>query len=205
MNGKALALALDLEPTEKIQPFSNADGRSAVVAGYSVGSNSVLVQSAIQYRPPGSPVWWVRLDPRQVGDGPSYMIESSMASRFLPLAIPAVPSDAELKAESAASVARHAAVSDQLDEADLNYWIQSYLDDTASSIREAPGVFGSAVGSIASGGIRAVTGVVGGAAGAFYGGLPFWMQVGIPVVFVLAGVAGAAAIVRRVPHFTPGA
>lgn len=205
MTGKALARVLGLESSEKIQPFANADGRSAVVAGYSVGDRSVLVQSSIQYRPPGSPVWWVRLDPRQPGDGPSYMIESSMAARFVPLVIPAVPSHAELKSESSASMERHAQLADQLSESDLSYWIQGYLDDTTSSVREAPGVFGTAVGAIASGGIRAVTGVVGGAAGAFYGGLPFWLQVGIPVAFVLAGVAGAAAIVRRVPTFKPGA
>ena len=197
MNGRTLARTLGYDFDRKIHGLDNSDGRSAVVAGYSVGPGSVLVQSSTQLRPPGSPVWWTRLDPRQVGDGPSYLIESSMAARFVPLVVPPVPSAAELETETALRIARGNALAEELDESDLDYWLRAYWDDTTSSIREAPGVFGSAVGAIASGGIRAVTGVVGGAAGAFYGGLPFWLQVGIPVALVLAGVAGAA--VNRSP------
>lgn len=201
--GEELASILDVFQ-EGIHRFGEDDGRAAVVAGYTVGDRSVLVQGPIQLRPPGSKTWWIRVDPRHTLDGPSYLIPSRVAARFQPLVVPPVPDDAELSSEGALFKEQMARVSAELEESDLRYWREARTADLVSSVKGAPGVLGSAVGGIAGGALRAVTGLLGGAAGAFYGALPFWVQVALPVVVVGAGVAGAVAVVRKVPSIKIG-
>lgn len=203
ISGEELASILDVFQ-EGIHRFDEDDGRAAVVAGYTVGANSVLVQGPIQLRAPGSPTWYVRVDPRHTLDGPSYLIPSKVAARFVPLVVPRVPDAAELSSEGALFKEQAQRVRAELEESDLRYWREARTSDLASSVAEAPGVLGSALGGIAGGALRAVTGLLGGAAGAFYGALPFWLQVAVPVVVVGAGVAGAVAVVRRVPSIKIG-
>lgn len=180
------------------------DGRASVVAAYTIGANSPLVQAQIQLRPPGTPTWWIRVDPRHPLDGPSYLIPSEVAARFSELVVPPVPDAAELSSEGALFKEQVRKVSAELEESDLRYWREARTADLVSSVKGAPGVLGSAVGGIAGGALRAVTGLLGGAAGAFYGALPLWVQVALPVVVVGAGVAGAVAVVRKVPSIKIG-
>ena len=189
MTGERLARILGAN--RALNVFGPSDGRAAVVAGYAVGPGAVLAADPMQRRPPGSPFWWVKVGPSLPGDGPSYLIPADVAARFLPFSVPRVPDADALADESERYGKERARVSAELDASDLDYWVRGYTDDTVSSVREAPGVLGSWVG----GTIRGVTTVLGGAAGAFYGSLPLWAQVLIPVVALGASAYGAARVV----------
>lgn len=167
------------------------DGPAAVVAAYCRGASPIF-RVGIQSRPAGSSFWVVDVDPIKAGDGPGYRIPSRVAERFGLAVLPPVPDAATLEAEGAS-------LSAQLDAADAAYardesarfW-RGVREDVGSSIVEAPGVFGNAVGSVAGGAVRAVTSLAGGAAGALYGALPPIVQVLLPVgvvsVLAFAGV-----------------
>lgn len=204
MNGIDLASILRL-PVSGLHYLDETDGRSSVVAGYTTGASSLLVQGPILYRPPGSSIWLVRVDPRRAGDGPSYMIDASVAARFVPLTVPPVPGLGDRLREDLNAAATFTRTQLDLNEADTRYWKSAAVADFKEELGAAPGRLATFYGNVAGGAIRTVSSIAGGAAGAFYGALPFWLQVSIPAVVALAGVAGAAAIVRRVPAFTPGA
>jgi hypothetical protein len=201
ISGRQIAEAIDVSQ-DGIHGLD--DGRASVVAAYTIGGNSPLIQAPIQLRPPGTSTWWIRVDPRHTLDGPSYLIPSSVAARFSDLVVPPVPDEAQLSSESALFKEQMRRVGAELEESDLRYWHEARTADLVASVKGAPGVLGSAVGGIAGGALRAVTGLLGGAAGAFYGALPVWVQVALPVVVVGAGVAGAVAIVRKVPSIKIG-
>lgn len=204
MNGIDLASTLRL-PASGLHYLDETDGRASVVAGYTTGRSSLLVQGPILYRPPGSSIWLVRVDPRRAADGPSYMIDASVAARFVPLTVPPVPGLEDRLREDLNAAATFTRTQLDLNEADTKYWKSAAVTDFKEELGAAPGRLATFYGNVAGGAIRTVSSIAGGAAGAFYGALPFWLQVGIPAVVALAGVAGAAAIVRRVPSFTPGA
>jgi hypothetical protein len=201
--GRRIAEALDVSE-DGIHAFDETNGKAAVVAAYTVGDNSPLVQAAIQFRPPGSPIWFIRVDPRFTGDGPSYLIPSETAARFTPLVVPRVPSEAELSSEGALFKDQALRVAAELDESDLTYWNTARTTDLTDAVRGAPSVLGGFLGGVAGFGVRSVTALVGGAAGAFYGALPAWVQIGLPVLVIGAGVAGAVAVARKVPSIKIG-
>lgn len=204
MNGIDLASALRF-PARGLHYIDETDGRSSVVAGYTTGGSSLLVQGPTLYRPPGSSIWLVRVDPRKPGDGPSYMIDAAVAGRFVPLVVPPVPGLQERLQEDVNAATVFTKTQADLNEADTAYWKSAAVTDFKDELGRAPGRLATFYGDVAGGAIRTVSSIAGGAAGAFYGALPFWLQVGIPAAIALAGVAGAAAIVRRLPSFKPGA
>lgn len=166
------------------------DGPAAVVAAYCRGASPIF-RVGVQSRPAGSAFWVVDVDPIKAGDGPGYRIPSRVAERFGIAVLPPVPDPATLEAESAS-------LSAQLDAADAAYALdesarfwRGLKEDVGSSIVEAPGVLGNAVGSVAGGAVRAVTSLAGGAAGALYGSLPPVVQIIIPVgIFSVLAFAG---------------
>lgn len=202
MTGRELAESLNLPERGLIAVDG---GPASVVAGYTVGSSSVLVQGDGQVRRPGSQVWRVRIDPRTPGDGPSYLVPSEIAGRFVPLVVPRVPDQMALESERSSWV--NAAGKAALDDvtAELGYWPRAVKEDAESIPGAAAQNLGRWTGAAASTAIRGVTAVLGGAAGAFYGSLPWWVQVGIPVAVVGVGVAGAVAIVRNIRGPAAGA
>lgn len=189
MTGNQLARQLGVSATSGRVDLP--DGPAAVVAAYCRGASPIF-RVGVQSRPAGSAVWFVDVDPVRAGDGPGYRIPSRVAERFGLAVLPRVPDAATLEAEGAS-------LSAQLDAADAAYardesarfW-RGIREDVGSSIVEAPGVLGNAVGSVAGGAVRAVTSIAGGAAGALYGALPPFVQVLIPVglasVLAFAGV-----------------
>ena len=204
MTGIDLATALNVEP-RGLHYFDESDGRSAVVGGYTVGQSSLLSVGSILYRPPGSAVWLVRCDPRVPGDGPSYMIAVSVAARYRPLVSPPVPDLQARLAEDRSTATAFTRTQIALNESESRYWKQAAVSDLVDVTTGAPGAFAGGAGWLAGKAISAVTGVIGAGAGAFYGSLPFWIQVGIPILIAGAGLAGAAAVVRSVRTLAPGA
>lgn len=196
MNGLDLARALNVEP-RGLHYFDPTDGRSAVVGGYTVGRNSLLVQAPVLARPPGSSVWLVRCDPRTPGDGPSYMIDVATARRFVtgPPSPPVPPLEARM-GEHRQREADWTRTQLDLNAGEDRYWIQSTVGDAVDTLADAPRVFAAGAGWVAGQSIKAVTGALGGAAGAFYGALPWWVQVGIPVGVAALGVAGVVTLAR---------
>lgn len=173
------------------------DGPAAVVAAYCRGASPIF-RVGVQSRPAGSSSWVVDVDPIKAGDGPGYRIPSRVADRFGLAVRPPVPDAATLEAESA-SLSAQLDAADALFERDesARFW-RGLREDVGTSIVEAPGVLGYAVGSVAGGAVRAVTSLVGGAAGALYGSLPVLVQIAIPVGIAGVLVAGAVRAARGV-------
>lgn len=197
MNGRQLATEMGF-PTSGLHYLDESDGRSAVVAGYTTGRSSLLVQSPIFYRPPGSSIWLVRCDPRETGDGPSYMIDAQIAERFSARQspIPPVPDLAGRLAEDRGAAANFTKNQLELNESETRYWQTVAIADFKEEASLAPGRLAGFYARVAGAGIKTVSGLIGTAAGAFYGTLPFWVQVMIPVTVVGVGVAGAVSVVR---------
>lgn len=203
MTGRQIALTLGF-PTRGLHYVDETDGRAAVIGGYTTGDRSTLIQGQILYRPPGSSIWLVRVDPRETGDGPSYMIDAAVAGRFVPLVVPPVPSLDDRLRENQRFADTFTRTQVELNEADMSYWQSAAVTDFKSELSQAPKRLGKFYGGIAGGAVKLVSEVAGGAAAAFYGSLPFWLQVGIPVAIVGAGVAGAVAVVRAAPKVSIG-
>lgn len=190
-------LATQLGTAGQTRRVELSDGPAAVVAAYCRG-RSPLFRVGIQSRPAGSAFWFVDVDPTAAGDGPGYRIPGRVAERFGLAVRLQVPDAATLEAESAS-------LSAQLDAADAaferdesaRFW-RGLREDVGTSIVEAPGVLGAAVGSVAGGAVRAVTSLAGSAAGALYGGLPVLVQIAIPVGIAGVLVAGAVRAARGV-------
>ena len=197
MNGRRLATEMGFPPSG-LHYIDESDGRSSVVAGYTTGRSSLLVQSPIFYRPPGSSIWLVRCDPRETGDGPSYMIDAVIAERFSarPSSIPPVPDLAGRLAEDRGAAANFTKNQIELNESETRYWQMVAVADIKEEAALAPGRLAGFYAGVAGAGVRTVSGLIGAAAAAFYGALPFWVQVMIPVAVVGVGVAGAVSVVR---------
>jgi hypothetical protein len=196
VTGIELADRLSVEPTGR---HVLNDGRAGVVASYCLGPNPVLAVD-VQTRVPGSGIWYTQIAPVERADGPTYRIPSSVAASFGLVTVPRVPDRGTLTSEVDAYGSQMGAA-EILAAGEGSRIIAGTRADLDASLAGAPSVVASAAGAAAATAVRAVTAVVGGAAGAFYGALPLWVQVGIPVAVVAVGVAGAVAVVRS---FRPG-
>ncbi len=196
MTGIGLASRLNVEPTGR---HVVNDGRASVVASYCLGPNPVLAVD-VQTRVPGSGTWYTQIAPVERADGPTYRIPSSVAASFGLVTVPRVPDSGTLASEVDAYGSQLGAA-ELLAVGEGSKIVSGTRADLDASLAGAPSVVAGAMGAAAATAVRAVTAVVGGAAGAFYGALPLWVQIGIPVAVVAVGVAGAVAVVRS---FRPG-
>ena len=196
VTGLELANRLNVEPTGR---HVLNDGRAGVVASFCLGTDPVLAVD-VQTRIPGSAVWYTQIVPVERADGPTYRIPSSVAASFGLVSVPRVPDAGTLASESDAYGSQLGAA-ELLAAGEGSKIVSTTRSDLDASLAGAPSVVAGAAGAAAATAVRAVTAVVGGAAGAFYGALPLWVQVGIPVAVVAVGVAGAVAVVRS---FRPG-
>jgi hypothetical protein len=196
VTGVELANRLNVGPTGR---HILNDGRASVVASYCLGPNPVLAVD-VQTRVPGSGTWYTQIAPVERADGPMYRIPSSVAASFGLVTVPRVPDSGALASEVDAYGSQLGAA-ELLAAGEGSKIIEGTRADLDASLSGAPSIVASAAGAAAATAVRAVTAVVGGAAGAFYGALPLWAQIGIPAAVVAVGVAGAVAVVRS---FRPG-
>ena len=197
MNGLRLAREMGFGPTG-LHYIDESDGRSSVVAGYTTGGASLLVQSETLYRPAGSSIWLVKVDPRETGDGPSYMIDAHVAGRYRPLTVPPVPGHAERLTEHRSRALAFNRTMGDLNQADLAYWQQAAISDFREEAGLAPGRLAAFYGDLAGGAVKVAFSAGGAAFGALYAALPRWVQIGIPVGIAGVATAGAVSVIRTI-------